>query len=44
MPEKGGKITRRFDKELRKLMTQEELEIFYDSNEFQRIRWDDEEE
>jgi len=36
----GGELTRQLDKELEKLMTKEEQDLFFTSNEFQSIPWD----
>tara|TARA_Y100000004_G_scaffold160898_1_gene188656 strand:+ start:338 stop:571 length:234 start_codon:yes stop_codon:yes gene_type:complete len=33
-------LTRQLDKELEKLMTKEEQDLFFTSNEFQSIPWD----
>ena len=36
----SNELTRQLDKELEKLMTKEEQDLFFTSNEFQTIPWD----
>ena len=36
----GGELTRQLDKDLEKLMTKEEQDLFFTSNEFQGVHWD----
>lgn len=36
----SSELTRQLDKELEKLMTKEEQDLFFTSNEFQSIPWD----
>jgi len=36
----SNELTRQLDRELEKLMTREEQDLFFTSNEFQSIPWD----